>query len=62
MVVLDKAIEILREELKKNLNSEYALDFVYAIKLLENQKAFDDSKQQENSFYEEHSPKSSDFI
>lgn len=46
--MLDKVIEILREELKKNLNSEYALDFVYAIKLLENQKIFDDSKQQKN--------------
>lgn len=59
---MDKVIEILREELKKNKDSEHALDFVYAIRLLENQKAFDDSKQQENAFYEEHSPKSSDFI
>jgi hypothetical protein len=41
---LDKVIEILREELKKNLNSEYALDFVYAIRILENQKMFDESE------------------
>lgn len=59
---MDKAIEVLREELKKYRDTEYALDFVYAIRLLENQKAFDDSKQQEEAFYEEHSPKSSDFI
>lgn len=42
---LDKVIELLREELKKNKDSEYALDFVYAIKLLENQKMFDDRKE-----------------
>lgn len=59
---MDKAIELLREELKKNHDSEHALDLIYAIRLLENQKAFDDSKQQEEAFYEEHSPKSSDFI
>ncbi|MCM3365939.1 hypothetical protein HKK70_09155 [Bacillus safensis] len=42
---MDKVIEFLREELKKNKDSEYALDFVYAIKLLENQKMFDDRKE-----------------
>ena len=39
---MDKVIEFLREELKKNRESEYALDFAYAIRLLENQKAFDE--------------------
>lgn len=41
---MDKAIELLREELKKNKDSEYALDLVYAIKILEIQKAFDESQ------------------
>lgn len=43
---MDKVIELLREELKKNKESEYALDFVYAIKILENQKMFDENQNQ----------------
>lgn len=42
---MDKVIEILREELKKNIDNEFALDFVYAIRILENQKMFDESKE-----------------
>lgn len=42
---MDKIIELLREELKKNINNECAIDFVYAIRILENQKLFDESKE-----------------
>lgn len=41
---MDKVIEFLREELKKNKESENALDFVYAIRILENQKMIDEIK------------------
>lgn len=47
---MDKVIEFLREELKKNKESEYALDFVYAIKLLENQKILDESQSKNIAF------------
>lgn len=46
---MDYVIELLREELKKNKESEHSLDFVYAIKILENQKAYDEMNEQDKT-------------